>query len=198
MTPQEKCDLVQANSGDLFPRLAKKATELANRKNGSFDQRIGQAYQIIDAMAAEVGNVAICKRGCNFCCYQSVLIPLWEARRIAKFSGRKMKNITGYGHDNDTPEGLRKRHSGTPCTFLHENGCAIYPVRPFACRLHFNMGDDATVCDIVRDPGAKVPYFNFEPAKEFMFVMFFRDSKKFGDIREFFGENQGIGNTDNE
>jgi Fe-S-cluster containining protein len=41
-----------------------------------------------------------------------------------------------------------------PCPFLEEGRCAVYPVRPFACREHYVLSDPAT-CS--RDPDAVVP-----------------------------------------
>jgi len=187
MTPQEKCDLVKANIDDLFKRMQKEALVLLNQK-GNFDKRITRAYQIIDALAAEVGKVALCKQGCSHCCYQSVLIPLWEARRIAKFSGRKINHIAGFGHDNDTPEQLRDRHCGTSCPFLTNGNCMVYPVRPFVCRLHLSVDNDVFVCDIQGNPGAPVAYYDFEGWKKLMTMMFLQKSTIFGDIREFFEE----------
>ena len=71
-----------------------------------------------------------------------------------------------------------------PCTFLKNSVCTIYPVRPLACRTHFNLSDDPSLCDIVNKPGAEVPYFNFT-ALHVPFAQSFLE-EPFADIREFF------------
>lgn len=183
MTPQDKCDLIRLNSGDLFPRLYRETQQmLRDTKNTDIRRMI----EIIDDLAGEVAKVASCRKGCSHCCYQAVMISDWEAKRIAKFTGKRLADYSGYDPRHDSAVEMRERYSGKPCSFLIDGACSIYPVRPVACRTHFNMSDDHALCDIQNSPNAEVPYFDFENMKIAATVLFFRKTAKFGDIREFF------------
>lgn len=186
MTPQEKCDLIREKSNRALPVLFERA-KLLLKDTAAFDKRAHKLFRIIDEMAGHVAEVALCKKNCSFCCYQAVLISEWEAKQIAKYTKRKMIDIAGYGSaDDDTPESLRDKYNNLPCTFLHDGDCSIYPMRPAICRLHFSMANEISLCDIVGDPGATVPYFDFEQTKILTMCLMMQYSTKFGDIREFF------------
>jgi Fe-S-cluster containining protein len=189
MTPQDKCDLVRDNSAGLLPRLYRETQQLIFKQRNS-EGDIKRLLEIIDDMAGEVAKVAVCRKGCSHCCYQAVLISNWEAKRIARFTGREMSDYSGYDPKHDSKEKLRARFTNKPCTFLINGGCSIYPARPVACRLHYSMADEVELCDIQNSPGASVPYFNFENMKMAATMLFFRNKPKFGDIREFFGERK--------
>jgi Fe-S-cluster containining protein len=98
----------------------------------------------------------VCKKGCALCCTQNVTITALEGEQILQFiqreelnqwfadrikesttTGPPLQTINEYaeacknGIESDEPDFLC---NSTPCPFLEENCCRIYPVRPFACR----------------------------------------------------------------
>lgn len=99
-----------------------------------------------------------CKKGCSSCCTQSVTITTLEGRVILEYLQGREDNERFFpalqksadkaapaqittnslarsclkGHELEQfPE---NRWNFTPCIFLENNCCAIYPARPFACR----------------------------------------------------------------
>jgi uncharacterized protein len=187
MTPQQKADYLQHKYGDQFFRLYAEAKKLPYLPR-NFNYRAKRILDIIDEMSSLVQGMATCKSGCAHCCYQSTVISSWEADRIASFAKRKIADIEGYDPSKDSRQGLTERFQGIVCPFLSENKCSIYQVRPSMCRLHFSLAHDPAPCDIRNNPGAKVPYFNLEPMKMLVSLLFMSGNCKFGDIREFFGE----------
>jgi Fe-S-cluster containining protein len=104
----------------------------------------------------------VCKRGCPWCCYQSVEILNWEEPLISQFlrekiNGEVKRNIkkelenwfdffdrvtTGKNEltMHDAFDFLNKQQAKErfPCPFLTNNECSIYRVRPLSCRCHIN------------------------------------------------------------
>jgi len=93
-----------------------------------------------------------CKKGCSWCCYQSVSVTAPEVFRITRF-------ITTMHQETDrqnlidrlyklnekihclSPQARAKKR--LPCAFLEGNRCIIYSVRPLACAefTSFNVQD---------------------------------------------------------
>lgn len=103
----------------------------------------------------ETANLSYaCKKGCSTCCTQSVTVTATEGQMIIEFLKEQdrieelheilKQNETRYipAHTPNRIAALyheKKEVKGddwdlTPCCFLDNNCCSIYPVRPFACR----------------------------------------------------------------
>lgn len=101
-----------------------------------------------------------CKRGCDWCCYQSVEILNWEEPLILNYISNqlsnaqksrikeKLSNWFDY-FDSRMPRKTMLQANDVflkfqqqqakdwfPCVFLHDHECAIYSVRPLCCRMH--------------------------------------------------------------
>ena len=187
MTPHERADSVKDKHGVRFQRLMQSANSTNNLPR-NLEYRASRMLEITDELAAMVAPVAPCKKGCSHCCYQSVVMSDWEADRIAKFTKRKIGEFAGYVPEENGRDKLVAKFTGVRCPFLvvETGACSIYSVRPFACRLHFSMADDKEPCDIIKNPGATVPYFNFNDLEYLIGFLFVGDNCKYGDIREFF------------
>ena len=94
-----------------------------------------------------------CRKGCSWCCHQSVMTTAAEVLYAAKFL---RDNLTpsevlrlrdkvaarakqAEGMDND-----QRMDRRIPCAFLSEGICTIYPVRPLQCRGGFS--EDSEYC----------------------------------------------------
>jgi Fe-S-cluster containining protein len=92
-----------------------------------------------------------CKKGCTWCCYQTVPVTAPEAFAIAEFISSsedptKLEVITTKLKDANrstqslTPRERTKKH--IPCAFLDGGKCSIYQVRPLACSEFTSMDVD--------------------------------------------------------
>lgn len=192
MTPHQRADSVKAKHGARYDRLMREAQTLINLPR-NLDNRANRMLAITDEIAGMVAPSSPCKKGCSYCCYQAVIISDWEADRIAKQVKRKITDFIGYEPEEGGRDKMVQKYMGKPCPFLKANVCSIYEVRPFACRLHYSVAEDALNCDIISQVGARVPYFNFQNLEQLLAYLFVGDNCKFGDIREFFpmGEQSG-------
>jgi Fe-S-cluster containining protein len=185
-TPKQRGDAVLKKHGPFFERLIAEAMRLVYSPE-PLEPRARRVLEITDDLAAKVAPKAACRRGCAYCCYQSVIISDWEAERIARFTGRAMAEVAALGPLTDLRV-TQKKFSGVPCTFLKGRDCSICAVRPLACRTHFNIGDDPEACNIGVNPGAMVPYFNFRALTLIHATMFLNAGCTFADVREYFPE----------
>lgn len=88
------------------------------------------------------------------------------------------------------PEQVRQlgsRFTGVACPFLKAGNCAVYEVRPFCCRAHYSIDDNASNCDLaIPSHESSVPSYGGMRLLELYYagLLFGRDA--IGDIREFF------------
>lgn len=69
-----------------------------------------------------------CAKGCAACCILETVVPL-EAYIIASYlKSSSSPALAVVSH--------RENQAQDQCIFLHNNECAIYPVRPIICRTH--------------------------------------------------------------
>lgn len=143
--------------------------------------------RMTDQFGAAVVPAAPCQRGCTACCHMATLVTVEEAALIAKQTGARMTMPARFNEALEKAA-LRERHSGVPCTFLHNGGCAIYAERPLACRMHYTLDADNLLCHIV--PGHPVTHLPMANTRELdMLIMQAHGGPhqiRYADIREFF------------
>ena len=103
------------------------------------------AYHAIDAgTASELrdeerkrGARVACRRGCAACCLRPVvpLNPL-EVQGICWYASEKLKGVARAA----VIEQLRLHRQTAQCPFLVDSACAVYAVRPNACRILYVFG----------------------------------------------------------
>lgn len=74
-----------------------------------------------------------CRRGCDVCCRVNTDIPVFplELAGISWFCAERLAGAPRAAVRRQCAE----HASGAACPFLVEGACAVYPVRPTACRL---------------------------------------------------------------
>ncbi len=105
-----------------------------------------------------------CKKGCSYCCGLNVKVAIPELYIILEhlLNSREQKEIETIIKDlrqyiklmeNTTSRGERIM---IKCTFLKDNKCSIYDVRPFACRAWNSI--DVDVCyDYLTNSEIEIP-----------------------------------------
>ena len=122
-----------------------------------------KAYKDLDNRISQLPKS--CKKGCTYCCNQSINILMWEEPLIIDFVDSLSKqqkiiiknNIKEYFKvfNEITPEANRDnplcaedfskveklfREKRIPCPMLNNGLCMIYKVRPTVCRAHIVSG----------------------------------------------------------
>lgn len=119
-------------------------------------------HRAADRLGQAVAPEVACRRGCDACCHQDVLVSHAEAELIGRAIGRRPVTSpaggVAVGHDVKNPAEVPIRYSGRPCTFLKGSECSIFRHRPLMCRLHANFDHDALLCQIVSGETIFVPY----------------------------------------
>jgi Fe-S-cluster containining protein len=104
------------------------------------------------------GETVGCRAGCAFCCFQEVTVSTAELALIA-FGLRKGDRARVIERARATlartgEGGSTERHRRSiPCPLQHGNRCAVYAIRPQACRTHFSL--DRKACEAEWDNRAK-------------------------------------------
>jgi Fe-S-cluster containining protein len=119
-----------------------------------------------------------CRSGCSYCCHSLIKVIPAEALLIDSFLRRNLLN-------NDIQilktsilkyqllvkgKTLKERVSikdKTPCIFLKEDDCSIYPVRPFICRAWNSL--DQSVCKSSFLSGNHNAEIETSPVRNYMF-----------------------------
>lgn len=185
MNPKEKADSIRAKNAARFEKLMQEAMQLLNLPR-NLNWRARRMLEITDEIAGMAAPVSPCKKGCAYCCYQAIVISDWEADQISEMTGKKIADFEGYNPVTNSREKMIEKYNNKICPFLIDSECSIYAFRPFICRTHISMADDSFLCDLNRNPGAEVPYFNLRDLNMIQGMMFLSAQCKFGDIREFF------------
>jgi Fe-S-cluster containining protein len=142
-------------------------------------EKLQKLRQLADEMAALAADQAACRKGCTHCCHIPVALVQSEANLIAKAIGRPAKQLV----KSSSPES-RGYGYHMPCPFLKDNACQIYEDRPLSCRIHFNLDDDALLCELRTDSTVPVPLLDMTTLQ--MVYMRLTAGDKIGDIRDFF------------
>lgn len=135
--------------------------------------------EIIEQLETSGQSPAVsCGSGCNFCCHSLIrVIPaealLIEAFIRSSFSDSDIqalkKNIYEYQILVDG-KSLKKRvliKDQTPCIFLKNDICSIYPVRPFICRAWNSL--DRSACESAFRSGNHNAEIEVSPVRNYIF-----------------------------
>ncbi len=85
------------------------------------------------------GPKVACKKGCSGCCYKQE-VPLSEIETLG-ISWYSCEQLVGELRNNVKQQLLFHHRAGAQCPFLVCDSCAIYPVRPLACRMFIVIGE---------------------------------------------------------
>jgi Fe-S-cluster containining protein len=130
---------------------------------------------IIDSYPENAKKSITCNgKGCSFCCNISVMCSQLEAKLIADYCKRKNIKIDKERLKEQSKlsveEYVLSKHKR--CVFLSkENQCSIYPVRPFACRIH-NSVSPVQNCDTDNNKGEKTTSYIQAESYAALFVLF--------------------------
>jgi Fe-S-cluster containining protein len=139
---------------------------------------------ILRELADNLGRAAApdvpCKKGCNHCCHIPALVTPNEAKVIAEETGAYLAKPPLSIHADMSV-------AGTPCTFLTDQGCAIYAHRPYSCRIYYVVDRDSLLCEwvpgeVIKSAQLNALHYNMALARAFGDF----HSMKFADIRAFF------------
>lgn len=146
-------------TGDArFPRRVSldEATRIAGKLQDEVDRGVEQRA----AMIAGQGWELACRRGCNSCCEEPIMVYRPEAARVARWLDRpenaearaafRAAYPAWRDRQGDTPARLSATFANHPdryveahkaawakrilCAFNVDGACSIYPVRPINCR----------------------------------------------------------------
>ncbi|MDA3929084.1 MAG: YkgJ family cysteine cluster protein [Prolixibacteraceae bacterium] len=101
------------------------------------------------------GNPTACKKGCSFCCHQTVLASPYELFYLADFIQNKFRkdplNVIIERAENKKENTSKLKlnkllNHKQPCPLLHPSGgfCRAYQARPMACRIY--LSSDVKSC----------------------------------------------------
>jgi Fe-S-cluster containining protein len=119
-----------------------------------------------------------CTKGCSFCCHDKIMTTRIEARAIkaylksnpVSFDKKLAKKQAKRGYDHLSWKDKK-------CVFVTpENTCGIYPVRPYICRTHINLGE-VELCNREFNPNSSVPEAKAAEAEGANMAMVYLDNK---------------------
>jgi hypothetical protein len=151
-------DPAYATGERKFPRRVSlaEAAAIAGRLHDEVDRGVEARAAVIAGQGRELA----CKRGCNGCCEEPIMVYRPEAARVARWlelpdnAAARAAFRAAYpawrDRMGDTPARLSAKFAGDPgkyveahieawskgilCAFNHDGACSIYPVRPISCR----------------------------------------------------------------
>lgn len=120
--------------------------------------------QIATEVNEAIAPVAACRRGCNHCCHQGLMVFEHEAMALAEASGRQM--VRQSWRPQQQVDIDLDSVSGTPCPFLIDGSCSVYEHRPLFCRLRHSLNEDPDDCAVDSKTGGEFATY----ATEEMFI----------------------------
>jgi Fe-S-cluster containining protein len=172
-----------------FPRRVglDDAAQIAGRLQDEVDRGVEARQQMIDAQGWQLA----CKRGCNGCCEEPIMIFRPEAARVARWLDRpenaearaafRAAYPAWRDRVGDTPARLSAKFANDPgsyvqahveawakrvmCAFNRDGACSIYPVRPINCRTAHALDTSAYCCGASTQPASRA---TFVPLDQFV------------------------------
>lgn len=104
-----------------------------------------------------------CKKGCSWCCYQSVMVLPQEAIFLNNFikENKSSEEIASFKLQAENKNKVTSElnaaeflHRKIKCPFLVDNKCAVYDARPMGCRLFLSSSDESCHAEF-KDPKNK-------------------------------------------
>lgn len=159
----------------LLPHEAspRTAAVMVQAANVVLDAEIGQLAAII----AQQGSAMVCRAGCTGCCHHLVPCQPFEAALIGLYVAARPELRAffdaAYPKWDERTRGLRESYLAwgeryyrdgvddgthrledyyTPCLFLDDGRCRIYPVRPYPCRSCVSVAEE---CRTPTAPGGR-------------------------------------------
>ena len=120
--------------------------------------------EIDNELKSDLAKDIACRKGCNHCCQQLVVITDDEAKLLIQFSNENnikidWDRINKQSMITDDREYMKLSIDTKRCVFIGDNGmCDVYEHRPASCRKLHVLGD-AIQCDTEKDLGGQVKWF---------------------------------------
>jgi len=140
-------------------RLANSHLESAINST-NLRKAIQSLYEAVDGLldsflqrSSAEGKPAECRKECAWCCHQAVLAVTHELLYLREYVQR---NFSENKQDSFTERAREKslltlhktmevqQMLKSPCPFLENDSCAVYPARPMACRIY--LSSSAMAC----------------------------------------------------
>lgn len=146
------------------PQLAAKACEM-----GEYMVRKVESSQDLD------GSIA-CTKGCGWCCHAQVPVSKSESEFLVAWVAKNFSSAEFDETRRRIARNLRLTKGcsldervavwdQTPCIFLQENECRVYPARPLVCRAWHSVDrDQCRKAFLTRESSAEIdntPYRNY-------------------------------------
>jgi Fe-S-cluster containining protein len=182
-------DPAYATGQAKFPRRV--SLDDAAKIAAGLQDEVDKGVEARAAAIAAQGQVLACKRGCNGCCEEPIMIYRPEAVRVARWldrpenAGARAAFRAAYPEwkerVGDTPARLSARFSNDPgsyveahiaawskgvmCAFNSGGECTIYPVRPINCRTAHALDTSEYCSGAATQPAARA---TFVPLDQFV------------------------------
>lgn len=159
--------LIAVDSEQLAERLLEPTTMQAiyedteaiisqNRTAGGLNALVVNVIETMEALWGDLATEApayACKKGCSWCCHQSVMVTAAEVLHAAKFLHDNLKatevlrlrdRVAARAKQTEGLDNDQRMDQRIACAFLIDDICTIYPVRPLQCRGGYS--EDAEYC----------------------------------------------------
>ena len=134
------------------------------------------AFAVVDlgvqVAVSRDGRVPVCHAGCGHCCAQPIPVTPLEVLALHCYARHRLSQASLAGLvQRMSVYGGQKRDIVSPCPFLHDGACLVYPVRPVACRQYMVFG---TPCAKGEDASRSRPQDVLAPSYDHMLAALMR------------------------
>jgi Fe-S-cluster containining protein len=125
-----------------------------NRTPDGLVALVDNAIETMEALWEDLKGEApdyACRKGCSYCCHQSVMVTAPEVVYAAQFLHDNLEEkevarlrdlVAARARQGDGLDNHERMDQRIPCAFLVDGICSIYPVRPLQCRGGFSEDDE--------------------------------------------------------